>query len=122
MNTDTFKHKDTKNITYHSNNSEDSHREVAIILQWKNTDKIIKDLVSDLTICAIYVVLCHHYLTIKDTVSQGLFVLTEVLYMVWTPSELRPLVPSVWTLMLTGTLRSRFSRIHCRKRNKICSA
>lgn len=39
----------------------------------------------------------------------------SVLYMVWTPSEPRPLEPSVWTLMQTGTLKSRFSRIHCRK-------
>lgn len=44
--------------------------------------------------------------------------LTEVLYVVWTPSEQRPLDPSVWTLMRTGTLRARFSKTHCGKRGK----
>lgn len=39
--------------------------------------------------------------------------------MVWTLSELRPLDPSVCTLMWSGTLRSIFSRIHCTDRHEI---
>lgn len=41
----------------------------------------------------------------------------SALYTVWTPSELRPLEPRVWTAMQTGTVRARSSRTHCRNNN-----
>lgn len=45
---------------------------------------------------------------------------SDILYVVWTQSERRPLEPRVWTLMRTGADRSMFSRMHWKQKNFNC--